>query len=333
VAAYALFPAGCAFLLALISAVTVAPLIELSKCPLHLPNQLVRLAALSRHGLVTSTGGMQRLHDFGQGARCQTEARFKNRNWMKLHEKLASEMNLSPRLILYGDSITFSWRRKENTQTFRRLFTDRYGPTAIMGISRDTTGNLLWRIRHGEAPRLQRSIISLHIGINDLGQSGAYCWLREACKKQKRATILCRTPCTCVEDETYWRAGAESVFLGIRDVIKELRRHSSSPIVVTALFPTGFSWPNSPFGVAVPVVNRLLHDLAANNSLGSLHVVDCAGAVLNNETARIDRAMMPDFLHPSPRGLERWAQCLVPTIDRLLSQSSASDHVKAGNKS
>jgi len=299
------------------------------------------------------TFSVHALSRLGHDLRCETAPRVHPPHWMKFHNLLASEMSAQnhssstfPKLILYGDSITERWRGtsigqkcdrcqpKKTAPIFRTAFTERYGSAVVMAIAGDTTGQLLWRLRHGEAPPLQPRSILLHIGINDLGQLGAYCSLSGNCKRNKRLQKSCRQPahvCTCAEDRAQWRVWAESVFLGIKRVIEELWRRVSAPIILTTLFPTGAAWPGGPFGEAVPIINRLLHGVA-EHAQGALQVVDCAVAVLNNETGRIDKAMMPDFLHPSPRGMQRWARCIAPTIDRVLRHAAAAGSVGDGNE-
>lgn len=243
-----------------------------------------------------------------------------------MHE--LKEMTPPPNLILYGDSIIEAWRetsvgcpivkhRKErrpvggNLVAFRKVFIERYGPTVAMGIAGDTTGNLLWRLQNGEVPEVQPGAIVVHIGINDFGRIlGAACL--DLPPPTRRKQICKRTA------DDFGTVDADNVYFGIKAVIRELWGRCQVPIVLTGLFPTGRMWPRNVYGKVVPQINRLLAELA-DSSLGKLHMIDCSYVVLNTTTGHIDKRMMPDHLHPSPIAMVRWAECLKPTLDHLLS--------------
>jgi len=219
------------------------------------------------------------------------------------------------KLIFYGDSITEGLRGESNGgphpqkgpihQVFLRKIVQRYGASAVMAVSGDTTYDLLWRLRHGEGPVWNPGALLLHIGINNIGRMGGYAFIRS--DPQHQAHIFSQ----------HSDIIARKVYLGIKQVIAELWKSCTSPIVVTGLFPTGYAWPEGAFGESVVKINQMLSQLAAQ-AKHSLYYVDCSQAVLHPSTGKIDRTRMPDFLHPNEKGTQKWADCLQPVLDRLL---------------
>jgi len=220
-----------------------------------------------------------------------------------------------PRLIFYGDSITERLRAesigkpRRDAGPIREVFLEkivqRYGASAVMAVGGDTTDDLLWILQHGEGPVWNPGALLLHIGINNIGAMGGYRFLRR--DPEHRAHLFSKQSDMI----------ARKVYLGIKQVIAELWKSCTSPIVLTGLFPTGYAWPEGAFGESVVKINRMLSQLAAQ-AKHSVYYVDCSHAVLHPSTGKIDTALMPDFLHPNANGTRKWADCLQPVLDRLL---------------
>merc|ERR1712083_575252 len=108
---------------------------------------------------------------------------------------------------------------------------------------------------------------------------------------------------------------AENVYFGVKAVVKELWSRCEAPIVLSLLFPTGIAGASGSTPESVRRLNHLLVQLGAANP--NLHVVDCSHAVLHLENQTINTALMPDYLHPSAKGMARWADCLSKMLDSL----------------
>mmetsp|Transcript_89974 Transcript_89974/g.165145 ORF Transcript_89974/g.165145 Transcript_89974/m.165145 type:complete len:356 (-) Transcript_89974:59-1126(-) len=246
---------------------------------------------------------------------------------LALHESRKAELEaLSAKgieFIFYGDSITEQWRETgggfpcRNLSIFTQIcdgnmetFDQHFGPSAIMGVGGDTTADLLWRLENGEAPLQQPRAILLHIGINNLNKEpGFFKFLNP------RGMSVFSADEVPFHGEEYKRL-ADTVYFNIEAVVRKLLMVCQVPIVLTALFPTGFLWPAGPYGKTIPRVNALLNDLASHNAQ-RLRVIDCSTAVLNTSSNKIDPVLMPDFLHPSPQGMERWAECMSRALQSI----------------
>jgi len=242
--------------------------------------------------------------------------------WLQLHNNRTielREMVPTPKLLFYGDSISEQWRdealgsKTDNAQgqgrhVFHKAFVEPYGPAAVMAVSGDLAQNLLWRLQNGELPPQRPRLTLLHVGINDLSRLGANCW-----RTWRKRLKTCER-----KEDSFGEGDAQKAFHAIKAIIKELLKNELFPLVITALFPTGDRWPQGSYGWTVPRVNELLQHLADRGPEDAVVVVDCAKAVLNLKTGQIDPVRMPDFLHPSLPGMQQWAACLRPTLDRLL---------------
>lgn len=215
-------------------------------------------------------------------------------------------------VVFLGDSITERWRETDmglrnphsigSTKVFNELFSKRkkskYNGLAL-GISGDTSPMLLWRLKHGELPsNLNPSVFWLLIGTNDIG----------------------RTWCSI-----------ELVVIGIiRNVEEILKQKPTATVVLNALFPRTFN--NQGFvarkGRGIPsvwkeikLINSKLKEYAKFRD-GVTYFetsVFFTNSSLPTEELQIDPLLMPDFLHPSPKGYKAWGKEIVETLDQLIT--------------
>jgi lysophospholipase L1-like esterase len=154
------------------------------------------------------------------------------------------------------------------------------GTAVDFGISGDRTQWLLWRINHGELDGCDARVVVLMIGTNNLDAT---------------------TP--------------ENVARGIASVLSAVRTRLPNAIVIlNALLPRGL--PDDPVRLKLAAVNGLIRPLADGTRVWWLD----AGAGFLGQDGSIPLALMPDELHPSPKGYEIWASALRPLVDEALSQ-------------
>jgi lysophospholipase L1-like esterase len=251
------------------------------------------------------------------------QGRLEIKKWehvQKLNAERAKSKN-DIDLLFLGDSITEGWvgtsygekspRTNGVPQVFESLFSTGHGGKyegLALGISGDTSQNLLWRIQNGELPdNLQAPVIWLLIGTNDFG----------------------RTWCS-----------SELVVIGIIRVVEELLRlRPGSTIVINSLLPRSFHkkgyvtkgrkgrwWRSSrpalpPLWDDIESVNDELESYAANRR----HVVYINTVTLffmdptvPEDHLRIDKSLMPDFLHPSEKGYKLWGEKVVEKLEHLV---------------
>jgi lysophospholipase L1-like esterase len=222
-------------------------------------------------------------------------------------------------VLLLGDSITEGWhgtsrgheiaRAQGASSIFRKYFdgegTDAKYEGLAIGISGDTSPNLLWRMQNGELPdALNPKVIWLLIGTNDFGKT--------------------------------W-CSPELVLIGIMRVIEELRvLKPEATIVVNGLLPRsfhrkGYVMRGRPsFLGRKPSLPSLWRDIVAVNdelrqystSRDKVEYFETDIFFLDKKTPReelrINNQLMPDRLHPSAEGYDLWGEQIVSTLDRLI---------------
>ena len=200
------------------------------------------------------------------------------KQWMLMHEshvKRAKQGDVE--LLFLGDSITQGWNHAP--QVFDKAFGK--WKTALFGIRGDKTGNLLWRLDHGEVDGLSPKVVVLLIGVNNL----------------------------------WGNANTDTeVAIGIVAVTDRIQlKLPHAKILLIGLLPTG-EHIDLPVRNAILNVNRLL----ANAQLGE-HIRYCdIGSSLLDEDGSISKGVMADFLHPTPLGYERAAKALGPIISEMM---------------
>ncbi|KAG7670869.1 putative Platelet-activating factor acetylhydrolase IB subunit alpha1 [Nannochloris sp. 'desiccata'] len=257
--------------------------------------------------------------------------------WVPLHQQLVQEAtNTSYDVIFYGDSITESFRGTMSGTTNERLAgnldifssmfnnKERVGKKIrgnAFGMAGDQTQHLLWRVYHGELSRAHPpSVAVLHIGTNNLG----------------RARIQ-------AEGEDEHIAIENAVPTVTKHVLFMLKSfHQMAPktkILLVGLLPrgggrggrSGFEQP-SIYTSAIEEINQHFAEFASQD--GRVGYVDCTetfltttqqqqksdqGSSNGENTVLIDKAKMPDGLHPEGKeGAKSMLECIAPAVDSLL---------------
>lgn len=185
-------------------------------------------------------------------------------------------------LLFLGDSITEHWN---NVPWIWDHFYGADQP-ANFGSSGDTTGNVIWRIEHGELDGIKPRVVVLLIGTNNTATDSA--------------------------DAI---AAAEAKIVGmIRERIPDAR------VLLLAIFPRGPR--NLAGGKPDDDVGRMKVIRAVNERLARLddgkHVrfLDI-GAKFLGDDGSISRSILSDRLHPTAAGYEIWASAMQPLLRKL----------------
>ncbi|MGC3991186.1 MAG: GDSL-type esterase/lipase family protein [Chthoniobacteraceae bacterium] len=150
------------------------------------------------------------------------------------------------------------------------------------GISGDTTQNLLWRLAHGQAQGLHPKVIMLMIGTNDMKFTS--------------------TP--------------QEIADGVKEILQQYRKLCPEAVIVLqAIFPRAAS-PNDPYRLKVNATNPLLAKLADGSKIIYLDF----GAKFLATDGTLGADIMPDFLHPSAKGYQIWADAITPVLEKYLSE-------------
>jgi lysophospholipase L1-like esterase len=244
--------------------------------------------------------------------------------WLRCHSALLTDARSwsvrgqhphRRRIVLFGDSITESWRgtsygvRVGRTSGVPAVLNSTLGvrwPNPLpLGIAADCTQHLLWRMQQGELSAAMRSSprvsFVLLIGTNNLGRGHSI-------------------------DET-----ARGVLASAEFLLNATRGR----VLVNALLPRGdrrkrgsASARKRGYLVDIKGVNDVL-DQQVNTRLGGIfpsrvRFVDCGRGFLLDRTQQVHssssmgasieevvrRDLMPDRLHPNAAGHRLWARCL-----------------------
>ncbi len=142
-----------------------------------------------------------------------------------------------------------------------------------LGFGWDRTENVLWRLEQGEIDDMPLEAVSLMIGTNNIGLN---------------------TP--------------EQIRDGVQAIIDRIRRQKpKAKILLLAIFPRGEK-PDDAGRLKAIEVNHLLEPLGKQRNVTFMDI----GAKFLEPDGTISRTTMGDFLHPTEKGYQIWAQAIEP---------------------
>lgn len=152
---------------------------------------------------------------------------------------------------------------------------------ANFGIGGDHTGNLLWRLQHGAIGQLNPKVVVLMIGVNNFGH-------------------LHEPP--------------EQVFQGVQAVVTQIQlAFPRAKILLNGVFPFGEA-ANSPKRQWTKKLNASIATLGDNKKI----FFKDYGSLMLQKDGSMSPEIMADFLHPTPKGYQVWAEALMPTLHEWL---------------
>jgi lysophospholipase L1-like esterase len=160
----------------------------------------------------------------------------------------------------------------------KAVWEERYGNLHPInfGISGDRTQNLLWRLSQGQMDGIRPKLIVLMIGTNNSGR-----------------------PIKEVAD-------------GVKAIVDDYQKHCPEAVILLqAIFPRG-EQPGNSARVWVNEVNQILSKLGDEKNV---IYIDFGDKFLNSD-GTMSKEVMPDFLHPSAKGYQIWADAIQPVIDK-----------------
>ncbi len=197
-------------------------------------------------------------------------------SWQRMHAEdvLVAEHDQVD-VLFFGDSITAGWDWTIWQENFAPL------KAANFGIGGDHTGNMLWRLQHGDIGQLQPKVIVLLAGVNNFGH-------------------LNETPA--------------QVFTGVKAVVAQLQlAFPSAKILLNGVFPYEQS-AQSPKRKEVKNLNTLLAKLGDDQRV---YFRDY-GHLFVQKNGDISNEILGDYLHPTAKGYALWAAAMTPEIKKLL---------------
>jgi lysophospholipase L1-like esterase len=207
-------------------------------------------------------------------------------DWAKRHAAVTRIVQeRKPSLVFIGDSITqmFGGEPHDRSQPGKDVWEKFYARrnAANLGFGYDYVENTLWRLQHGELDAAAAKAVIILIGTNNVGKNSP-----------------------------------EEVADGIRAICAEVHhRQPGAKIVLMAIFPRG----PKPDGTRarIETINKLVAGLDGKDGITFLDI----GAKFVESDGSISREIMGDFLHPTAKGYERWANELEPVLRKLLGEA------------
>lgn len=196
------------------------------------------------------------------------------------------------RVVFLGDSITAGW-----SGAGKEVWAKTWEPlqAANFGIGGDRTEHVLWRLQHGNYDGLKAKVTVLMIGTNNTGHQGR--------PMAEHGGAVYASPA----EETAAGVGA------IVNLLKE--KQPQMKILLLAIFPRGAT-PQDRLRQQNEATNRLIAGLADGKTV---HYLDIGSAFLGPDGS-LSREIMPDLLHLSPAGYQKWADAIAPKVKELLAE-------------
>ena len=201
--------------------------------------------------------------------------------WATRHEHALARVRQGDiDLLLIGDSITQGWDDEG-----RHIWDAYYGHRRAvnLGFSGDRTEHVLWRLDHGEVEGIAPKLTVVMIGTNNTGTR---------------------------------HDPPEETAAGIQAILTILRtRLSGTKILLLGVFPRSAT-ANDPFRRLNAAINDRISAFADNQQVFFL---DLSPRFLDS-WGRLSQDLMPDYLHPSERGYQVWADGMEDVIRKLLGE-------------
>jgi arylsulfatase A-like enzyme/lysophospholipase L1-like esterase len=180
-------------------------------------------------------------------------------------------------LAFIGDSITQGWEGA-GKEVWDQYYANR--KAINLGIGGDRTEHVIWRLTHGNLGKIQPKVAIVMIGTNNTGH-------------------LLQDP--------------NEVAAGVQDILQILReRLPDTKVILHGVFPRG---PH-------PLDAMRLNNIAINERIARfadgdrVQFVEIGDQFLEADGS-ISKEIMPDQLHLSKTGYERWAKALEPKLQEL----------------
>ena len=151
---------------------------------------------------------------------------------------------------------------------------------ANFGIGGDRTEHVLWRIENGEIDGIKPRAVVMMIGTNNVGANSA-----------------------------------DEIAAGVKAIVAELRKRlPETKILLLGVFPRSEK-PDE----ARATLKKVNEQISKLDDGEKIHYLDIGSSFLEKDDT-ISKEIMPDFVHLSAEGYERWAAAIEPSLKKLLGE-------------
>ena len=181
------------------------------------------------------------------------------------------------KFVMVGDSITHFWEQA-GKDVMEKNF-GKYHPLDL-GFAGDRTQNCLYVIEKTDIfSKIDPQLVMLLIGVNNFG----------------------------------WRQGGPiATAEGIRLCVNAIKEKApNAKILLLGIFPAGQT-PNDQNRPKIAQTNEIIQGFADNKTV----FYEDLGPKFLTPTGVLERDIMADFLHPTARGYEIWAEAIMPYVEK-----------------
>lgn len=203
--------------------------------------------------------------------------------WQERHEEKIKAPMINPQLVLLGNSILHTLDYSDRNEVWRE-YLHKYRALNL-GFSGDRTENLIWRIENGELDQSKPKVILLLIGTNNTDGNH---FLSITQPNELQGAI--------------WK---------ITRIIR--KKLPETKILLLGIFPYGYK-ANYRDNINKET-NKFLSEFPAKDN--NLYYKDI-GEIFLDETGKIDKTLMPDYLHPNAKGHLLMFKTLDPFMEELM---------------
>lgn len=205
--------------------------------------------------------------------------------WYYKHTQIVKNLNKDSQLVLLGDSI-FDTLNNEDRKEVWTTYLDQY-QTLNMGISGNRTENVLWRIENGTLEGINPKVLVLLIGSNNTDGN---------------------------HYETI--STADELTEGIWTICEKVKKKlPKTKIIVMGILPYGYK-ANHRNNINLAVNSRVSKFSKKEPNITYVDI----GDIYKDKNGNVNKALMPDHLHPNAEGHLAMFKALDSTIKRLMNQ-------------
>lgn len=207
----------------------------------------------------------------------------KGGEWTRYHQEIVAKLKPDAELILIGNSI-FQGLDREDCSEIWEKYLNQY-QAGNLGISGDRTENVIWRLQNGALENINPKVALLLIGTNNTDGNH---YLKISSPEELEGAI--------------WR---------ICEIINE--KLPDTKILLMGILPYGYK-ENHRNNIN-KATNTLISKFPERDP--DIHYIDIGDAYLDAD-GKVKRELMPDFLHPNPKGYLFMFKALEDEIARLM---------------
>jgi lysophospholipase L1-like esterase len=202
--------------------------------------------------------------------------------FMTMHKQFVEKAKAGDTDLLFlGDSITAGWKNNGSTPWDDHF--KQYKP-ANFGIGGDRTQHVLWRIENGELEGIKPKLTVLMIGTNNSANDPA-----------------------------------DKIAAGIEKIVKTLREKSGTKVLLLAIFPRGADPKDEKTAKQRATIAAVNNQIKKLDDGKNVRFLDISEAFLSPDGS-LSKEVMPDYLHLSRDGYERWAKTMDRPIKEMMSE-------------